>query len=355
MTENPAKSLVLHDVFELQLDPENPRLPETMKSRSQPSLLENLKEHGVLDELANSFVDNGYFPTEPVIVLKKGLTVIEGNRRIATLKILLGDPDAEGLSFPEVEIADEKQADELRHIPCYVVDSRADVDAFLGFRHIGGLKMWGPEAKARFVVHQVDKVAADGTPKPFYAVGRQVGSNSQGMRSSYISLGILKWARDEFGLSSARTIIDRRFGVWQRLLSSSDLRNYIGFGDPVDYAEIQNAFRDLKKDRLREVLEDMIAPSPDEKPVLSDSRLATDYARVISSKRARDVLRRTRDLEAAKQVVDDENVPAKIRRLTISARVLLEGVQRAQMTEDLRLAIEDLHGVTKNMYALAHV
>jgi len=41
MTLDPVKRLVLHDVFELQLDPENPRLPETMKSRSQASLLQN--------------------------------------------------------------------------------------------------------------------------------------------------------------------------------------------------------------------------------------------------------------------------------------------------------------------------
>ena len=51
----------------------------------------------MLEEIAQSFMDHGFFRNEPLIVTRvngQGYTVIEGNRRLATLKVLRGAPES---------------------------------------------------------------------------------------------------------------------------------------------------------------------------------------------------------------------------------------------------------------------
>ena len=45
------------------LDAENPRLPERIRGQSQSEILRYLREQGVLEELARSYLDNGFFST----------------------------------------------------------------------------------------------------------------------------------------------------------------------------------------------------------------------------------------------------------------------------------------------------
>src|SRR4051794_2451457 len=79
-------------VEELLLDEENPRLAK--RGAGQIDLLKALYFQESLEELALSFQRNGYFQEEPLVTIRgtNGATiVVEGNRRLATLKLLL-DP-----------------------------------------------------------------------------------------------------------------------------------------------------------------------------------------------------------------------------------------------------------------------
>ena len=82
----------------LLLDAENPRLPERIRRQSQSEILRYLREQGVLEELARSYLDNGFFQHEPLIVVRGGAdanyTVVEGNRRLAALKSRLPSPSS---------------------------------------------------------------------------------------------------------------------------------------------------------------------------------------------------------------------------------------------------------------------
>ena len=76
-------------------------------------------------------------------------------------------------------------------------------------------------------------------------------------------------------------------------MNSPELRDYIGFGDPRTFSEVLGQFPHLRADALAEVIGDL---TPDEtgKAVIADSRLATDYARVLTNDQAHAVLRRNR-------------------------------------------------------------
>src|SRR5207245_10517009 len=104
---------------------------------------------------------------------------IEGNRRVATLKILHAAPEAEDIRFSDIDLT-KVDLKRLTQVPSYIVEARDEVHRFLGFRHIGGIKTWSAEAKARYLAAEIDRAAADGALNPFAAVGRTVGSNTQG-------------------------------------------------------------------------------------------------------------------------------------------------------------------------------
>lgn len=115
--------------------------------------------------LIESLADDGYLPTENIIVLKSGsasgqLLVKEGNRRVAALKLLHGYLPISEFSIPSVvlkkisEISLEwKSANEL--VPCavYSADEAAIVDKIVTLTHgkaeKAGRHNWNAVARAR--------------------------------------------------------------------------------------------------------------------------------------------------------------------------------------------------------------
>ena len=151
-------------VANLLLDGDNPRLPERLHRGSQSELLDFLHEQGVLEELAQSYLDHGFFQHEPLIVLPTGkqgkYTVVEGSRRLAALKILHEAPEAGDTRFLGIDPT-PAELERLGEVPCFRISSREEIHAYIGFRHIGGLKTWSPEAKARYVLAEVRKLVED--------------------------------------------------------------------------------------------------------------------------------------------------------------------------------------------------
>jgi hypothetical protein len=78
-------------VTTLQLDPQNPRIPPTDRELTQPELIAELVEHDDVYGLAKEIVEQGYWPLESLIAVKEGSKsiVVEGNRRLAALKVLI--------------------------------------------------------------------------------------------------------------------------------------------------------------------------------------------------------------------------------------------------------------------------
>ena len=340
-------------VANLLLDGDNPRLPERLHRASPSDLVKFLYEEGVLEELAQSYLDNGFFQHEPLIVLptdeQDKYTVVEGNRRLAALKILHEAPEAGEFHFLGMDPS-PVQLDGLREIPCFLISSREEIHAYIGFRHIGGLKTWPPEAKARYVVAEVRKLVKDGVEDPFRELGRRVGSNASGVRSPYLAIRILLHAKDEFGLD-VRYIQDHRFGIWLRCMNSADIRAYIGLCGTRTYQEIEEALKDIQGDRLEEVLGDLKSAGGRALAVLGDSRDVTAYGRVLENERARATLRKTGDLSLAKQVVEELGLEERAWRLTDSVKHFVDTLHRVEPEEipgDLREATKDLANISRS-------
>src|SRR5262245_24532995 len=104
----PVREIVPRPVADLRLDPENPRLAlET--GATQLAILKAMYANEALDELALSFARNGYFWEEPLVIVpaseRSKFVVVEGNRRLAALKLLLNSQLRERIGvtdFPTV-------------------------------------------------------------------------------------------------------------------------------------------------------------------------------------------------------------------------------------------------------------
>ncbi|MXV80992.1 MAG: hypothetical protein F4X58_06585 [Chloroflexi bacterium] len=304
-----------------------------------------------------SFVDNGYFAHEPLIVTapdEEGIrTVIEGNRRLATLTILLGlDAAPDDAGFAMALPSSPTELESLKLVPCYEVEDQALVHRFLGFRHIGGIKTWSAEAKARYLLREVDRVHKDQPEDDaFRIVGRLVGSNAQGVRNPYIAMKILIYAREQFGIDVS-FVQGRRFGVLNRAMNSPDLRRYIGFGDARTFDEIQNAVEGLDRDNLSEVLRDM-SPTPDGgRAVLSDSRNVTIYSQVLASSQAHKILREYNNLDLARRVVEQASIPDRIAQIGQSVEALNREVERQGAPSEATDPARELASLARALLAL---
>jgi hypothetical protein len=336
------------NIDSLRLDPENPRLPEGLK-RTQSEMLRYLYENGALDELAQSYIDNGYFLHEPIIVLKDKdhYVVVEGNRRLAALMILHGRPEAEGLNFPGIR-ATRKQLSALADIPAFEIKDREEAHRFLGFRHIGGIKTWDADAKARYLQAEVERAVGRQTSDPFRDVGRRVGSNAQGVRNSYIAIMTLVTAREQFGVDVA-WVMQERFGVWLRCMNSGPIRQFIGLDSPRTYSEVTAQLEHLKGPRLKEVVSDLTPPEGKTKAVITDSRQVTDYGRVLANETARKALRRYGDLTVAAQIVDYTALPNRLSQIVEGCKVLFEQLPFSDVSKDLREPAEQLVAIATSI------
>ena len=173
-------------ISNLDLDPENPRLPERLKTRqtTEKDVLNWMLEDATLVDLIASIAENGFFPGEPIIAIRNGdrYTVIEGNRRLAALK-LLQDPTIATISQTTVTGLSALAASK-RNVPSnvtvFVSPDRDSVDNYLGFRHVTGVKQWPTISKARYLYRLYKK-------KEFYdgifkELAREIGSKGPYVR-----------------------------------------------------------------------------------------------------------------------------------------------------------------------------
>lgn len=327
------------DVSTLLLDPQNPRLPEDLDDRSQSALLSYLYDHDVLQEITSSYLANGYFESEPLIVAPADASgqriVREGNRRLAALMIVLQLPPATAADIRLDDEVSEAQLNQLRYVPAVEAENESDVVAYLGFRHISGPKKWNPEAKARWIWQQVERQSSSQKVDPFYEVGRISGSNSRGVRNAYLSYAVLRYARDELRIEPSLIdyVLHERFGVWTRLLGAKNVYDYIGIERvPADYPSVKLAIGQINADRLLDVLRDL-NPSPRGKSILADSRDVTIYSDVLADDRARSAMREYQSLELAAQIVTESSLVDRLSEINSSLEVLIRDISRYSVTE----------------------
>lgn len=141
-------------VVDTNLDPENPRIPPTPTPLSQLELIHLFCQHYDVYLLAKSIAEDGYFPDERIVVVEQdgSLFVLEGNRRIAALKVLINPdlaPDEVKTKFRRIsETVDRKL---INLCDALVAPSRNAATKLILEKHTQqSVLSWSPLMKAEF-------------------------------------------------------------------------------------------------------------------------------------------------------------------------------------------------------------
>ena len=224
----------LISVDDLFFDEHNPRLQGRGEGESQETILGILWREFAVDEVALSIAANGFFPYEPVFAdsqILEGhdgeehLAVIEGNRRLAAVKLLRDASlrrKVKATDLPEISPTQRKK---LETIPV-IVTPRANIWRFIGFKHVNGSKSWDAMAKAEYIgwVHNELKV-------PLPDIARQIGDRHATVLRLYSALMALEQGESS-GVWDRERRYNKRF-FFSHLytgLGYSGIQQYVGLG-----------------------------------------------------------------------------------------------------------------------------
>ena len=163
-----SRSLFDIPIAKLHVDADNPRFLEENWGKPEEGTFELLYNSFDLDELAISLLHNGYFDEEPLVAVPKNLPtefkdmnnlelksnnkyeefiknekteliVVEGNRRLTAIKILLNPSLRQKLKVVDWGTPTEDIRKDLEILPVVVYSNKEDVLPYLGVRHITGI------------------------------------------------------------------------------------------------------------------------------------------------------------------------------------------------------------------------
>ena len=141
-------------VTNLELDPRNPRVPRSQAEISQRDIVADLVEHDKVIEIARSIADHGYFPVEAIIVVTEDghRYVVEGNRRVAALKLLLSPGFAPEDWQPRFRaLSNRVDPKVLKKIKAVCAPTREAAAPVIMSRHTQRqIEGWSPLMQARF-------------------------------------------------------------------------------------------------------------------------------------------------------------------------------------------------------------
>lgn len=150
-------------VTNLLLDPHNPRIPDSGETISQRDLLADLVENDKVHELARSIVDNGYYPVEALIYVKEDGNkryVVEGNRRLAALKLLTSPETAPNKPWERRfrALANRIDPGSIRKVKAIRAPSREAVAPVVMSKHTRNqVESWSPLMQAKFYHNLVER------------------------------------------------------------------------------------------------------------------------------------------------------------------------------------------------------
>lgn len=172
----------------LYFDHKNPRLAEFGIRQGSPEnrMLDILWDNMDVFEIVQSIAASGFFKHEPLIVVEENgkNIVIEGNRRLAAVKVLT-TPDADRKNIPA--LSDDVTAS-LSKLPV-IISTRKDAWRYLGFKHVNGPAKWSGYAKARYIadIHNNYGVSLDD-------IASQIGDGHKTVQRLFRGLMVLEQA-----------------------------------------------------------------------------------------------------------------------------------------------------------------
>lgn len=339
-----AKSIENISSKHLYFDPQNPRFYRLTDGIVDSAVVEEMLEDEGVQDLMNSIGHQGYFPGEPVLVVKVNKTkyiVIEGNRRLAAVKLLngeLGAPTRKSRSVSIIRASAKYKPDE---IPCIVYEQRADVLRYLGYRHITGIKAWDSLSKAKYLVELRDTFYSDlDAEEQLKTLAREIGSRADVVGQLLTSLSLYeRAAQDKFFKRNNLNQDAIDFSYITTALSYSNITDWLGLESRTD-----SEAKKLDTSNLDSLLYWMFVPQSNGKTVIRETRRLKELAAVVSSPDSLRVLLKTGDLDDAYLYTDGPQLALStaLSKADSKLRIVWDMLFQSTPTEEHRLVAEEI-------------
>lgn len=220
----------------LAFDHYNPRFTPDKRpvNNSDQAIIELLDRTSDLGELVQSISYNGYISIEPMIVYASGdrLVVLEGNRRLAALKVLR-DPELAAACRISVPQLSGTVRESLEAILVYRVEDKDGAKDLIGFKHINGPQAWDAYAKALYAMRWLDTERAKPDGIRLYEIAQRMGDKHDTLHRMVTAAYVIRQAVEEgiYDLDD-RTKRHFSFSHLYTALSYPEFTTYLGMERP---------------------------------------------------------------------------------------------------------------------------
>ncbi len=263
----------------LWFDERNPRLPIRLQGETDENkIIDYMVKYGNIVELMLSIAEMGYSDAEPLLVVREAdgrYIVVEGNRRLAALK-LLNNPGLTKIRQQAIKnvILEAKFKPEV--IPCILYANKEDVLDYLGYRHITGVKDWGALEKARYL-DQLYKIHIQNTQldKIYQKLAKIIGSRTDYVAKLHKALKLYERANDRAYYGADIKEEDIQFSWLTTALGFRGISEYIGLSGTTDAS-----LSSLEEEHFKKIFTWMFYPG---KAVIREVREISDLAKITES------------------------------------------------------------------------
>ncbi len=234
----------------LNLDPQNPRVSgEEFTIDDQEGIIDWLWRNKSVGEVLDSISAQGYWPHEELFASQEDekLVVIEGNRRLAAVLILLSPTRQERLKITGLKRPSRRILDSVKKLPV-IVCPRSDLWAYVGFKHLNGPQEWDSISKAEYIhrTHHQFGVSLSN-------IAATIGDDNQTVVRLHRGYSVLRQA-EEAGLFDRTDSVTKKFPfshLWTAI-GYSDVQNFLGL-TPARFEQPKPVPK-KREDRLREFM-----------------------------------------------------------------------------------------------------
>lgn len=312
------------NIENLQLDLYNPRLPKSKQDKDEKTVIEYLLLEAATSELMESIGENNFFVGEMLLVIRDSYNdryvVIEGNRRLAAVKLLNNPSIATVKKLVTKEIS-ERAKYKPTELPCLIFNHREEIQQFLGFVHITGKKSWRMLEKARYLYdlrnnENHKNLSLDEASRE---IARTIGSRSPYVRKMLISYALYEIVEDEKfyqidGLSDSTFFLN----YFSDGLMKDNIRKYLN----IDWNS-NNPLEFLDNEHLKELVGWWFQKTEGVSRVIGDSEGMKMLNEVLGNSIALEAFKKGAAIHIAYELTDDLDLQFE-RKIKNSLRAIEE-------------------------------
>lgn len=303
----------------LDLDGRNPRLGERGRADtlSQAEIIEILWREFAVDEIAFSIAANGYLPYEALVAEAAPAgryVVIEGNRRLAAVRLLLDGELRQRVRATDLPALSPERTESLQFLPV-IVTARRLAWSYIGFKHVNGPQPWDPLAKAQYIadVHEQYKV-------PLADIATNIGDRHSTVRRLYRARAALNQAESQGKFSPDDVPKRVSFSHLYIGLDLPGIRDFVAVASDMDVALGKPPIRADRMNEFAELLVWLWGSKSRAKPALvrSQNPDLRNLDAALSAPEGIDALRAGLPLEKAVEIAEGDT--KALRELLVRAK-----------------------------------